>query len=267
MSTAPIPSLFGGGQPPTMTGGMTAARPSVAAISEPRTLMDLLYPGFYMVFLLRNGYMPSDEATFRERVHSLMTQVDRGAKKLGIESEDAYQAKFAFAALLDEIVLMSSMKIRDGWERKPLQLEMFGEQMAGEKFFEMLEKLRGEGARRLQVLEVFHMCLLLGFQGLYALEGTEKLGYLTGRLGDEIVHLQGRRAPFAPHWAPPDQIVNKLRAEVPLWVMGAVFALIGLGAFLGLRTYLQSATESNLARYNEIVQLAPQAAWVSITLP
>lgn len=262
MSTAPLPSLFGDGAAPA-----PGARIAPTPVVEPRNLMDLLYPGFYMVFLLRNGYTPMDASVFRDRLRQLMSQVDRGAKKLRLETDDVFQAKFAFCALLDEIVLGSSLKVREDWERKPLQLELFGEHTAGEKFFDRLETLRGEGARRLQVLEVYHMCLLLGFQGRYALEGSERLGYLTGRLGDEIVHLQGQRAAFAPHWAPPDQIVNKLRSEVPLWVMGSVFALLALGAFLGLRTHLKHGTEATLAGYNQVVQLAPQAAWVSITLP
>ncbi|GAA0767482.1 type IVB secretion system protein IcmH/DotU [Ideonella azotifigens] len=261
MSTAP--SLFGAGQAP-----LTQSRSAVQAPgAEPRGLMDLLYPGFYMVFLLRNGHAPADAEVFRERVLSLLKQVDRGAKKLGLEAADVYRAKFAFCGLLDEIVLTSKLKIREAWVVKPLQLELFGEHMAGERFFERLEKLRGEGAVRVQVLEVYHMCLLLGFQGRYAMEGSEKLGYLTARLGDEIVHMQGRRAAFAPHWAPPDQISNKLRSEVPLWVMASVFAVIGLVAFLGLRTHLRNSTESTLAPYSQVVQLAPQSAWVTITLP
>ena len=144
---------------------------------------------------------------------------------------------------------------------------MFGEQLAGERFFETLEKLRGEGARRVQVLEVFHMCLLLGFQGRYVLEGAEKLGYLSSRLGDEILHLQGKRSPFAPHWAPPDNIVHKLRSEVPLWVMGSVFALVALVAFVGLRARLHRTTDADLGRYTDVVKLAPQPAYVTITLP
>jgi type VI secretion system protein ImpK len=227
----------------------------------------LFYQGFYMIFLLRNGYVPSDAATFRDRLKQLLAQVDRGAQKLQLQTDDVYQAKFAFCALIDEIVLMSKLRIRDEWERNPLQLEMFGEHMAGERFFDHLEKLRGEGARRVQVLEVFHMCLLLGFQGRYILEGIEKLGYLTARLGDEIVHLQGRRAPFAPHWAPPDSVVHKLRSEVPMWVMASVFAVIALGSFIGLRTHLHSQTEADLGRYADVVKLAPQPAYVTITLP
>ncbi len=263
MSNPPPPSLLDPGAAPAASGAGRA--PSVTI--ESRTLMDLLYQGFYMIFLLRNGYTPADGAAFRERLRQLLIKVERGAKKLSLDADDVYQAKFAFCALIDEIVLMSKMHIRDDWERNPLQLEMFGEHMAGEKFFDSLEKLRGEGARRVQVLEVFHMCLLLGFQGRYILEGAEKLGYLTSRLGDEIVHLQGKRAPFAPHWAPPDNIAHKLRNEVPLWVMGSVFGLVALVAFIGLRSQLHHNTGADLDRYTDVVRLAPQPAYVTITLP
>ncbi len=261
MSTAPTPSLLGAAAPAPASVRVSAVN------TEPRTLLDLFYQGFYMIFLLRNGYTPSDAATFRERLKQLLAQVDRGAQKLQLQADDVYQSKFAFCALIDEIVLMSKLRIRDEWERNPLQLEMFGEHMAGERFFDTLEKLRGEGARRVQVLEVFHMCLLLGFQGRYILEGVEKLGYLTARLGDEIVHLQGRRAPFAPHWAPPDTIAHKLRSEVPMWVMGSVFAVIALVSFIGLRQHLHGQTDADLGRYADVVKLAPQPAYVTITLP
>ena len=262
MSNASTPSLLG------EAAAGPARTPAASAISsDPKTLMDLFYQGFYMVFLLRNGYAPSDAAVFRDRLRQALVQVDRGALRLSLPAEYVYQVKFAFCALVDELVLMSKLRIRDTWERNPLQLEMFGEHMAGEKFFDSLERLRNEGARRVQVLEVFHMCLLLGFQGRYVLEGSEKLGYLAARLGDEIMHLQGRRAPFAPHWAPPDHVVHKLRSEVPVWVMASVFAMLGLVAFLGLRAQLHRQTDADLGRYVDVVKLAPQPAYVTISLP
>lgn len=263
MSPAPIPSLLG--QAPGAASHAPSGPPPSG--SEPRKLMDLFYQGFHMVFLLRNGYAPRDFRSFRERLRELLAQVDRGARKLQLEPDDAFQAKFAFCALIDEIVLASGLPIRQEWERAPLQLELFGEHMAGEKFFEALEKLRGDGARRVQVLEVFHMCLLQGFQGRHALDGAEKLSWLTARLGDEIVHLTGKRPAFAPHWAPPDNIVHRLRSEVPPWAMACVFALVALAAFAGLRWHLDRSTADALAGHADIVKLAPQPAYVTISLP
>jgi type VI secretion system protein ImpK len=243
-----------------------AGRPIVAA-HEARSLLELLYDGFYMVFLLRNRYAPGDAQAFRDRIKQFLGGFERGAKRLDANTEDVYLAKFAYCALIDEVVLMSGLRLREMWERRPLQLEFFGEQLAGERFFEHLESLRQGGAARLQVLEVFHMCLLLGFQGRYILEGSEKLNYLTGRLGDEIAQLRGKRPSFAPHWAAPDRVSHALKRDAPLWVIGSVFALAALLAFVGLRWSLERQTADDLAPYAQIVRLAAQPANITITLP
>ena len=256
-ATSP-PSLFSNATPPAARG---------PAPIEARTLLDLMYDGFYMLFLLKNKHAPTDAEAFREKVKEFLREFERGADKLRAPTEDVYLAKYAFCALVDEAVLMSQFKIRDAWERQPLQLQFFGEQLAGENFFKRLEELRRQGASRVQALEVFHMCLLLGFQGKYLLEGTEKLNYLTARLGDEIAHLKGQRASFAPHWAPPDQVGHALKNEIPLWVIGSVFALMGLVAFIGLRWSLDRTTRVELSAYQDLIKLPPRAAHLTITLP
>ncbi len=255
------PSLFnaGGASPLKPTSGSTPR--------EARTLLDLMYDGFYLLFLLRAKQGPSDADTFRSHIKEFLTGLERGATKLGSSAEDVHLCKYAFCATVDELILMSQFKVRDAWQRQPLQLQFFGEQLAGEQFFVKLETLRREGNSRIQILEVFHMCLLMGFQGKYLIEGSEKLNYLTARLGDEIAHLRGSRAAFAPHWAPPDQVTNRLKNEVPLWVIASVFALLGVLAFTGLRWQLSRNTERDLAPYQDVVKLAPQAAHVTITLP
>lgn len=265
MADTTAPSLFGDAHP-------AAGRPDSPALpfgakGESNSLLDLLYDGFYMVFLLKNGYAPADDAAFLDRIRAFLAQVDSGSKRLKTPAEDLYQAKFAFCALVDEVVLMSNLQLRDAWGRRPLQLQFFGEHLAGERFFELLESIRQAGVAKLQVLEVFHVCLLLGFQGRYILEGSEKLAYLTSRLGEEIAQLKGKRAAFAPHWAAPDRIANALRSEVPLWAIGSVFALVALLAFVGLRWTLERQTEADLRSYAHLVKLAPQPAHVTITLP
>jgi type VI secretion system protein ImpK len=265
MAESSAPSLFGDSPAPAARGGASGG--PVVAAHEARSLLDLLYDGYYMVILLRNRYAPSDADTFRDRIKQFLNGFERGAKRLDASADDIHLAKFAYCALIDEVVLMSKLRLRDVWERRPLQLEFFGEQLAGERFFEHLETLRQGGSARLQALEVFHMCLLMGFQGRYILEGSEKLNYLTGRLGDEIAQLRGKRAAFAPFWAAPDRAAHALKRDVPLWVIGSVFALCALLAFLGLRWTLERQTQADLAPYAQIVKLAPQPANITITLP
>ena len=150
--------------------------------------------------------------------------------------------------------------LRDAWECNPLQLRLFGEHLAGEHFFDRLEQLRAQGAPRLPSLEVYHYCLLLGFEGKYRLEGPEKLGYLIARLGDEIVYLKGKRTGFAPHWAPPDKVAHALRRVVPLWAPAAVLAVVGLLGYFGLDALLGGHTEQQLAEYHDVVKTRAEGA-------
>ncbi|QBE65933.1 type IVB secretion system protein IcmH/DotU [Pseudoduganella lutea] len=246
---------------------MDAAAPATNASAAPQTLLDLMYDGFYALFMLKNGNAPQHDADFAARMVQFLDEFGRNAKKQGASADDIDAAKYAFCAAVDEIILKSGFSIRDAWARKPLQLALFGEQLAGENFFHRLEALRTRGSAHLQALEVFHMCLLLGFQGRYILEGSEKLNYLTSRLGDEIAHMKGKRGGFAPHAERPDQIVNKLRSDFPLWVLATVFTLICALGYIGLRTSLGKNTGQQMAAYNDVVKMAPRAANLTITLP
>ena len=242
----------------------------MAAADAPRlinSMSDLLYDGFYALFLLKNRNAPLDDAELATRIGRYLNEFEQGAKKLNVSPEDIRLSKFAFCATTDEIILKSQFKIKDSWEQHPLQLTMFGEQLAGETFFIKLEELRAKGSAHTQALEVYHMCLLLGFQGKYMIDGMEKLKYLTARLGDEIANMKGKRVGFAPHWDRPDKVVNQLKSELPLWVIGSVFALLGLLAFMGLNTWSTRSTGGMLSGYNDLVKLAPRAANITITLP
>ncbi|NGZ85425.1 type IVB secretion system protein IcmH/DotU [Duganella aceris] len=250
---------------PTLMGGQR--RQIQPGYGHVQTLLDLLQEGFYLLFMLKNGAAPPGEAPFLDTITAYLAEFDREARKLRAQGEDIDAAKYAFCAALDEIILSSQFPIRFAWERRPLQLVIFGDQLAGEHFFDRLETLRSAGGARLPALQVFHMCLLIGFRGKYAIDAGDKLAYLTARLGDEIAHIQGKSKGFAPQADRPDQIVNKLRSNTPLWAMSAVFAVIALGAYIGLESALSSSTRNALAGYSDLVKLAPRPAYVTITLP
>ncbi|KAB7769641.1 type IVB secretion system protein IcmH/DotU [Xanthomonas maliensis] len=253
------------GPMPSLTSAGPVALPSQT--TTPQSLQDLMADGFYLLLLLKRGQVPSDGESFVQSVQKFLDGVERGAIKMGIASEDVYAAKYAFCAAVDEAILSQPSPLHEAWERNPLQLRLFGEHLAGEHFFDRLEDLRRQGAPRLPSLEVYHYCLLLGFEGKYRLEGPEKLGYLTARLGDEIIYLKGKRNGFAPHALPPDHIRHGLRRVVPLWLPAALVAGFGVLGFFGLRFYLDHQTETRMAAYNDIVQMPQRTAHITITLP
>lgn len=232
-----------------------------------RTLVDMLHDGFYLLLLLKNRYVPNDAAQFAAQVRRLLDGFERNARLKNVSVDDIYAAKYAFCAAVDETILSTDSPIRDEWERSPLQLILFGDQLAGEHFYNELETVRHRGVASVETLEVFYMCLLTGFQGKYMLESKEKLNYLIATLDKEIAHLKGKRAQFAPHWKSPDSIRHMMRAEIPLWIIGAAFALFGVAIYATLNWHLADHTNTTLGAYYDIVKLAPKIANITISLP
>lgn len=225
-------------------------------------LKDLLEDGIYLLFLLRSGTTPHSAAEFNHRVDVFLGQFDRHATNFGKSAAAIQDCKYAFCALLDEIILNSEFEIRDEWERNPLQLRLFGEHLAGEGFFDRLENLRLDPQKHIETLEVFYTCLLLGFQGKYLLEGEDKLGYLTARIGQEITSIRGGKMEFAPHWKPTFRFQEFVRHELPLWVFYAMLTLVAVLVFLAFTFLLGSRTKelNRLQKLGSIPISAPEAS-------
>ncbi|WP_445114513.1 type IVB secretion system protein IcmH/DotU [Acinetobacter sp. WZC-1] len=260
------PSLFDDGQI-----GSGVQPPLNSRISQTANLVDLLHDGFYLVFLIRNQYVPEKADAFREKILDLLNQFEQQAKKLQFSAEDIHDAKYAYCALLDETIVTQQdprfFELQNSWLISPLQLSLFGSQLAGYRFFEFLEQLRSRGKDRLPALEVFHYCLLLGFQGKYRIESIESLNHLVARTGDEIDYLKGKKAAFSPFAALPDQIRNMIHKELPfLWIL-LFLLLFAVLAFSGLRFMLSKQENAALSHFSNVISSPTEQANITIHLP
>src|SRR5690606_27724462 len=78
------------------------ARQSIETnISYGASLLDLLHDGFYIVFLVKNNYIPADIELFREKVLQMLSQFESQARKVQFLAEDIQDAKYAYYSLLD----------------------------------------------------------------------------------------------------------------------------------------------------------------------
>ena len=91
---------------------------NVAPITSPFTknLQELLEDGIYLLFLLRNNNAPNSLAEFNKRVDQFLDQFEANARNLGKPPAAVSDAKYAFCALMDEIILSSDFPIRP-WQR------------------------------------------------------------------------------------------------------------------------------------------------------
>ncbi|MEM9657990.1 MAG: DotU family type IV/VI secretion system protein [Planctomycetota bacterium] len=82
-------------------------------------------------------------------------------------------AKYALASWVDDLLIASPWKGRDWWESNSLEFAFFKSRDRATKFFTKAKEA-AELTQR-DALEVFYLCVVLGFRGLYDLSERELL--------------------------------------------------------------------------------------------
>jgi type VI secretion system protein ImpK len=198
-----------------------------------------LYEGlFTAVVRLQSGQQSvGNIEVFDRRIRRTLEQISRQAAELDYTASAEEDARFAVVAFLDEAILTSNDPARAEWERNPLQDKLFRETHAGVKFFERLDKLLGkETAEAADVLEVYALCLALGFEGDYSAR-REELGRISSRVSKKIAGIRKSKEALSPEPEPAqvdtsrapvqNPLVEKLRlsAMAAAAMMIAIFAL------------------------------------------
>ena len=154
--------------------------------------------------LRANRQVAADADSFRTRIKQVLAAAEQEARQAGYASDDTRLALFAVIAFLDETVLNSRQAMFADWPRRPLQEEVFGVHMAGELFFQYLQQLlgRADSEDLADVLEVYELCLLLGFKGRYSASRGVELQVLSSQISQKIERVHGGPAELSPHWRP-----------------------------------------------------------------
>ncbi len=156
------------------------------------------------VRLRANRQVAADADAFRAQIKQLLGAADKDARRTGYDGDTVRLAIYAFIAFLDESVLNASQPMFATWSQQPLQEEVFGDHVAGENFFRHLADLLGrqDSEDLADLIEVFQICLLLGFRGKYA-ANPAGLQSITAMVHDKIRRIRGGTPPLAPDWALP----------------------------------------------------------------
>lgn len=149
-------------------------------------------------------------AVFRTQVRRALQQAESSAQALGYPQPDIQLASFATIALLDETILNSSNPAFRDWAQKPLMLDLYGTLTAGESFFEQMRDItkRGEGKFTIDLLEVYVLCLALGFRGRYSSGSEEQLRVFRDPMVERILRSRGLgdRVELSPSWMPKENV-------------------------------------------------------------
>ena len=174
--------------------------------------------------LRANRQAVSEAEGFRFQIREALKMADGEARKRGYTGDDIQLAIFAVVAFLDESILNLRNPVFADWPRRPLQEEMFGHHVAGEIFFQNLQKIvtRDDSQDTADLLEVYYLCMLLGFAGKYSMHGRGDLQAIMNSAGAKIRHIRQLPPDLSPYWALPDERVKVVGTDP--WVKRLMFA-------------------------------------------
>ncbi|EDM78073.1 hypothetical protein PPSIR1_23689 [Plesiocystis pacifica SIR-1] len=185
-----------------------------------------------------------------QRLCGFIDQMLAHARELGYEEVDVVDMAYAVVALADEVALHKGGAIRDFWMQRPLQLHYFNENLAGEGFFHRLNAVMSDPGR-VDILRVFYTCLLMGFQGQYAIRGGElELDAIVRRV-KEALRNQLKDQPLSVQPLRPKEDTGRADGIPAIWI-ALFFLLFSLGLLIVLRIGLNNQREDLVDRMGPV---------------
>jgi len=181
-----------------------------------------------------------------QRLCGFIDQMLTNARQAGYEEVDVVDMAYAVVALADELALHKGGSIRDFWMQRPLQLHYFNENLAGEGFYHRLNAVMNDPGR-VEILRVYYVCLLLGFQGQFAIRGGElELDAIIRRV-KEALRNELKDQPLSVQPLRPKEDTGRADGFPAVWV--ALFCLLfSLGLLIVLRIGLDKQTQTVVKR-------------------
>ena len=158
--------------------------------------LPLLYQGILTVIVrIQAGRQKIPD---QRTVEALLDEIEREGVKAGYSNQDIQDAHYAVVAFLDEVIHRSNAPGAERWNS--LQAKREGQAVAGDVVYERLRRIRTrrDSAELADVLEVYCLCFLLGYEGRYALGGLSELNRLAEDLRSQIERIRGRPSVLSP---------------------------------------------------------------------
>ncbi len=187
-----------------------------------------------IVRLRTNRQVVTDAELFRAQMRQALQAAGQEARKRAYTGEQCRLAIFAAVSFLDESILNLQQPVFSQWPRKPMQEELFGEHNAGETFFRHVQQMLADRDSHdlADLLEIYQLCVLLGFRGRYGLAGQAELRNVIDSISEKIARIRGLSPDLSPAWAIPPGAAPVARTDP--WVRRLLWTAIGCFALLAI---------------------------------
>ena len=252
---APGPPRAPAPQQPQYSPPPQASRPSsmtddVPPIDAPMSVRNPLMAASARILALAAAVQAERQVTDAPalmRTASAETKAfEKTLTELGLSAEDNARARFATLATMDDIVQNLPGGAASDWARNSLVVQSFGQAFGGDQFWNILDAMLKRPAAHRDMLELYHACMAVGFQGRYrTVAGSQ--GLLTERMNAIYATLSDIRprpeADLVPHWQGVPTPVRKVGFLIRLLIAAAALFAVLLLIFLGMKFFLDAKDE------------------------
>jgi len=222
-------------------------------------LAEIYAPCFSLILQLRASSHFSDPELLRSNLLQILNECEQRARR-DCSSQDVEDAKFAIVAFVDETILSSDWPMKGQWMSRPLQLQLYNRFDAGEHFFERMDGILQNASARIELLEVYYLCLTLGFKGRYQLVEQDKLRARIESARAVLKQSAEMKANvLSPNGLPRDQLAAEVKSKLPTWAIIATAVTIALLFYMIMSFYVSSKADGLKSTLDDItsVETAP----------
>jgi type VI secretion system protein ImpK len=181
----------------------------------------------------------------QQAVHEIRSLEDR-MRSAGVTADDALVARYVLCTFVDSAVLNTPWGAQSDWSGQSLLVTYHREVAGGEKFFQIVDRVRADPSRYIDLLELLYVCLALGYEGKFRLDrdGQARLTDLQHDLYQLIRdQRQVRDEPLSPHWQGVQDRRHGVIQYVPWWIVATAGAAALVIAFFVFQSRLRSQAE------------------------
>jgi len=188
----------------------------------------------------------ADLMALRPEIEQEARALCKGTSRTRADPQTLKEASYCLCTAIDESLLNKDWG-REGsqWRQRSLLAAIHGDAEGGEKFFEILRQRMADPTPNIDLLELLYVCLALGFKGRYNIHDNPRssLEEVRRNLYEVIRNRRGPLKPdLSPHWRSEAAARPTLEHPVPVWVIGAVAAVLLGIVFAAFQLFLAASS-------------------------
>ncbi|HUI63033.1 MAG TPA: type IVB secretion system protein IcmH/DotU, partial [Steroidobacteraceae bacterium] len=153
-----------GGAAP-LSGGSANLADFIVGARNP--ILQAAAPLLMLASRLGTAVQQANIATLRQQAVQEVRAFEERLRTGGVAPEDSLVARYLLCTFVDSAILNTPWGAQGDWASQSLLVMFHKEVSGGEKFFEILERLRADPGRYIDLIELAYVCLALGYEGKY----------------------------------------------------------------------------------------------------